>query len=296
MIALLLALTGGPSLAGRAALPPGDADRGAHVADLAGCAACHTAEGGTPYAGGHRVETPFGVFVGTNLTPDPTHGLGTWTVDDFAKAVRHGIGPDGTRYWPAFPFPAFTGLSDADVADLWAYLQTLPPSDRANEPHEVDRGRWQLRFWRPLAFHPRGAFEPDPDQSDAWNRGAYLVRHVGHCGECHTPRGGIGGTRDKRFLGGSDLEPEPGPNLTSHPDALGGWSVSDWTTFMELGMTAEGDFVGGEMGRVVEEGTARLSPEDRRAMAEYLVTVPPVAPPGAKGGEDPVQDDEGDDW
>jgi len=256
----------------------GSAEHGQELAGLAGCAACHTAEGGTPYAGGHGVETPFGTFYGSNLTPDAEHGLGAWSYADFEQAMRHGRDPQGTPYWPAFPFTSFQRMSDADLRDLWAWLRTLPPSPTPDLPHETRRGRWQLGFWRPLAFRDRGVFEPDPDRSPEWNRGRYLVDAVGHCGECHTPRGAIGGLKRRRYLGGSDLEPEPGPNITPHPDALGDWSVDDWVTFFELGMTAEGDFVGGEMGRVIEQGTATLSAADRQAMATYLVSIEPVKP------------------
>lgn len=258
--------------------------RGRTLAGLAGCAACHTAEAaddGTepvPYAGGHGVVTDFGTFYGSNLTPEPTHGLGAWTREDFARAMREGLSPDGTRYWPAFPYTSFHGLTDEDVDDLWAFLQSLPANATPDRPHETGRGRWQLRLWRPLVFGDREVFTSDPEQSVAWNRGAYLVNAVGHCGECHTPRGSIGGLKRRKHLGGAHEGPAAGPNLTPHPDALGGWSQSDWTTFFELGMTPSGDFVGGEMSRIVEEGTAPLSAEDREAMATYLMSLPPVRP------------------
>ena len=188
--------------------------------------------------------------------------------------MRGGIGPDGTRYWPAFPFTSFHGFTDADLADLWAHLRAVEPVAQPELPHTRD-ARWQLRLWRPLAFRGRGAFVPDPDLPAEVNRGAYLVEVVGHCGECHTPRGALGGLKDRRALAGSDTEPEPGPNLTPHPDALGGWTAEDWVTFLETGMTPEGDFVGGQMSRIIQEGTALLPPEDRAAMAAYLLRVAP---------------------
>lgn len=251
-----------------------DAAHGETLARLGGCASCHTADDGAPYAGGHEIKTEFGSFYGSNLTPDRDHGLGAWTYDDFERAMRHGIGPDGTRYWPAFPYTSFQRLTDDDLADLWAYLQTLPASDRPEIPHER-QARWQLRIWRPLAFRQRGVFEPDADRSEVANRGAYLTEAVAHCGECHTPRGGLGGLKHRAFLAGSDAEPEGGPNLTPHEDALGAWTHSDWTLFLESGMTPEGDFVGGQMGRVVREGTAKLSEADRAAMATFLMGIPP---------------------
>jgi len=254
----------------------GDPVRGKAIADLASCASCHTADDGVPYAGGHGIVTDFGTFYGTNLTPDVEHGIGDWTFADFQRAMRHGKGPDGTRLWPAFPFTSFQRIDDRDLHDLWAYLRSLPPSPTENRAHETGRGRWQLRFWRALAFRDRGVFEPDPDATAEENRGHYLVDAIGHCGECHTPRGGLGGLKQRRYLGGSDTEPEPGPNLTPSKAGLGDWTLDDWTTFLELGMTPDGDFVGGQMGRVIEEGTSQLSQEDRRAIGVYLMGIEPV--------------------
>lgn len=254
-----------------------DAEHGAQIAGLAGCAACHTAPGGETLAGGYAVVTPFGTFYGSNLTPDPDTGLGRWSFEDFVRAMRVGKSPEGRPYYPAFPYPAFSQLTDADLADLWAWLQAVAPVAQDSPPHEVVprfRGRSLLGTWRLFSFR-QGPFEPDPQRDEAWNRGAYLVRGAGHCGECHTPRNGIGGLRRGRELAGSRTEPEPGPNLTPGPGGLQGWSVDDLVTLLDMGMTPEGDFVGGEMGRIVDEGTARLSEADRRAIATYLLSLPP---------------------
>lgn len=254
--------------------PGGDAARGEVLAGLGGCAACHTADDGAPYAGGHAVVTRFGTFYGSNLTPDPEHGLGRWSFADFVRAMREGLAPDGHAYWPAFPYPAFTGSSDADLVDLWAYLRTLPPDSSPDRPHAVrplyDRPS-SLALWRSLGFRP-GPWTDDPERDDAWNRGAYLVRTIGHCGECHTPRGGVGVPRRGRELAGSD-DPRA-PNLTPHADGLGDWTEGDLVDFLESGMTPEGDVVGGHMGRVVELGTAQLTDADRAAIAAYLRAVP----------------------
>lgn len=275
-LALWLSLGLLPGLGGVA--HAGDADRGARLAGLAGCAACHTPEGDDAVAaGGFALETPFGTFYGSNLTPDPETGLGDWTFEDFERAMRRGKSPEGRPYYPAFPYPSFTLVDDRDLEDLWAWLRTLEPVRREVPDHEVRpayRGAFRVGLWRWFGFR-RGPWEDDPDHDAAWNRGAYLVEGLGHCGECHTPRTGIGVPRRRWHLAGTDLPPEPGPNLTPHEDALADWSVGDWTDFLDLGMLPDGDFVGGEMARVVDEGTAVLSDEDRAAIATYLRSLTP---------------------
>jgi mono/diheme cytochrome c family protein len=237
----------------------GDPVHGEQLAGLAGCGACHTADGGAPYAGGHAVVTRFGTFYGSNLTPDRVHGLGTWSEGDFVRAMRQGHGPDGRPYWPAFPYPSFTGMDDGDLADLWAWLRAQPAAATPDRPHEiVPRFRGGLGLWRALAFRPAKVVVAD--------RGQYLVDAVGHCGECHTPRTSVGVPRRQRYLAGSvELH---APNLT--PAALGDWSEHDWVTFLRDGMTPDGDMTGAAMGRVVHEGTARLSDDDLAAMVAWL--------------------------
>lgn len=273
--------------------PEGDPARGEVLAGLGGCEACHTADEGPPYAGGHRIETAFGTYVGSNLTPDLEHGLGAWTYPKFERAMRHGKRPEGGSYFPAFPYPSFSGLTDADLQDLWAYLGTLPAVDRANAPHEVQglRGwRGGLGLWRLLYFRPWTS--PKEAVSEQQQRGAYLVDVVGHCGECHTPRNGLGALRGRDYLAGAIEPPHPAPNLTTHAWGLGGWSESDMASFLEDGMTPEGDFTGGEMNRVVRQGTAHLSDEDRRAMASWLAAV--AARPGPAPAPEAAPEDE--DW
>ncbi len=259
LLALALALAGPPDE------PVGDPEHGAVLAGLGGCASCHTLDDDeVPFGGGYAVVTDFGTFYGSNLTPDPEHGLGRWTFDDFRRAMHQGRGPDGKAYWPAFPYPSFTGMTDQDLADLWAFLQQQQPVDRPDQAHEIG-GRWRLGFWRMLAFHqgPR----PVPDDP-VLARGAYLVNHVGHCGECHTPRTSIGRLQWRHHdLEGTDVGPHPGPSLT---EGLAAWSDSDVDTFFSMGMFPDGDFAGGGMGTIVFEGTAKLSPEDRAAIIAWL--------------------------
>ncbi len=250
-----------------------DAERGERLAGLAGCAACHTAEDGAPLAGGYELDTRFGTFYGSNITPDPEHGIGGWSFEDFERAIREGRNPDGLNYWPAFPFTSFTWMTDRDLRDLWAWLQSVPPSDTPSRPQEPrKRFAGMLGLWRGFVF-PRNAQGPWPlDTSDPVDRGEYLGTALAHCGECHTPRTSIGKLKPRRPLAGTNEPPEPAPNIT--PGALD-WSADDWDTFLTLGMTPEGDFVGGEMYRVVEEGTAKLSDEEREALITWLLQVPP---------------------
>lgn len=273
--------------------------RGEYVFTAAGCYACHTdVKGkGSPLAGGRRLKTPFGVFIGPNITPDSKHGIGGWTPADFTRALREGVSPAGDPYYPAFPYGSFSRMTDGDIADLWAYLQTVAPADSANGAHELDwpfGWRWLTGVWRVLYFSPGGfeAGEPPAGVGEgdraAWQRGAYLVRVLGHCGECHTPRGGLGAMDDDLFLAGSaqGAEGEAVPNIT--PDSatgIGGWNRSDIEFYLKIGMDPDGDFVGGAMAGVVEHSTGKLKPEDRGAIAIFVKSMPAVErkiirPPG----------------
>jgi mono/diheme cytochrome c family protein len=264
--------------------------RGEYIFHAAGCYGCHTdVKGkGAPLAGGRRLKTPFGDFLGPNITPDPDHGIGGWTLQDFTRAIREGVSPGGDPYYPAFPYTSFSRMAESDIADLWAYLQSAEPLDAENRPHELDLPfgwRWLTGVWRMLYFAP-GDFEAgDPPQTVAgedrepWKRGAYLVHVLSHCGECHTPRGALGATDEGKFLAGSGVgaEGEPVPNIT--PDAatgLGNWSLSEIQDYLAIGMDPDGDFAGGAMAEVIEHSTGKLTPEDRRAVAVFLRSVPPI--------------------
>jgi mono/diheme cytochrome c family protein len=236
-----------------------DAEHGALLADAAGCASCHTAPTGEPYAGGYAIETRYGTFYGPNITPG---GLVGFDEARFRDALR-GRSPEGHRYYPAFPWPAYRDLTDADISDVWAYLSTLPASNQPNRPHAL-RGvyRWRgvLALWRPTT---------PPTPSPGTERGAYLANALFHCSECHTPRTATGQPRRTRWLGGNPAPPEPAPNLRDLD-----WSASDWDAFLTVAMTANGDYLGGQMGRIVEEGTSRLSVADRAALIAYLTAIP----------------------
>jgi len=279
---LISALLAAPSALG--ADGDGAVARGKYVFDAANCGVCHTdtANQGAPLAGGRRLETPFGVFYSPNITPDAATGIGTWSDGDFIAALRHGRAPDGSHLFPVFPYPSYTGMSDADMADLKAYLFSLPPVAHENRPHEV-RAPFGWRFliagWKAL-FFTAGPSRPDAAHDDKWNRGAYLATALGHCGECHTPRNAFGATQADRTLAGTTEGPDGGsvPNITPDKETgIGGWSEDDIDTLLTLGMTPDGDFVGGGMGEVVSNSTAKLTPADRAALAAYLKSLPAIS-------------------
>ena len=263
------------------AFAQGDAKRGAYLANAAGCVGCHT-EGkkdATPYAGGRALKTPFGTFYGPNITPHLGAGLGRWTEADFVRAIRMGVRPDGAHYFPAFPYPSFTRITDADLRDLWAYLRTLPPSARASQAHDL-RFPFGWRFlvagWKWLFFSP-GAFSADPRQSPLLQRGAYLVEALGHCGECHTARNFLGGSKRDRALAGAAKGPDGDrvPNLT--PTRLKKWGDGELKNFLQTGLTPDGDVAAETMGEVIRNTTSELTPDDLAAVISYLRALAPVA-------------------
>jgi mono/diheme cytochrome c family protein len=257
----------------------GDPKRGEYLAKAGGCVGCHTEErkDAVPFAGGRALKTPFGTFYGPNLTPHPQAGIGNWTEADFARALHEGRRPDGAHYYPAFPYPSYTGITDADVRDLFAYLRTLPPDARPSRPHELGipfRWRFLVAGWKWLFFEP-GRFVADPKASPAVNRGAYLVDVLGHCGECHTPRNALGGPkRDRHLAGGKGPEGKGVPNIT--PTRLKNWSDAELTEFLRTGITSDGDVVGEAMGEVIRNTTSQLTPDDLSAMIAYLRSLPPL--------------------
>jgi len=257
----------------------GDAKRGEYLAKAAGCIGCHTEDkkDAAAFAGGRALTTPFGTFYGPNITPHPQAGIGRWTEADFIRAIREGDRPDGKNYFPAFPYPSFTKISDADLRDLWAYLRTLPPSARANQEHEMRfpfGWRFLVTFWKWFFFTP-GPFTNLPGLSDIANRGAYLVQALGHCSECHTPRNFFGGPKKSRFLaGGKGPDGKDVANLT--PTRLKTWSDKDLQDLLTTGIDPEGDVVAETMGEVVRSTTSQLTPADLSALIAYLRTLPPV--------------------
>jgi mono/diheme cytochrome c family protein len=257
----------------------GNAERGAYLASAGGCVGCHTDDkkGAVPYAGGRALKTPFGTFYGPNITPDARAGIGRWSEADFARALREGVRLDGAHLFPAFPYPSFTKITDADARDLWAFLRSLPASNRINRAHDLDfpfGWRFLVGLWKKLYFTP-GAFQAAAKRTPAQNRGAYLVGALGHCSECHTPRNWLGGPRADRYLAGAKLAGGGGaPNLT--PARLKKWSDAELKEFLAYGLTPDGDVVGETMGEVVRNTTSKMTPEDLTAVVAYLRSVPPV--------------------
>ena len=259
------------------ALAQGDAKRGEYLAKAAGCVGCHTEEkeGAVPFAGGRALKTPFGTFFGPNITPDKKAGIGSWTEADFIRAMRQGDRPDGKNYFPAFPYPSFTKIVDADLRDLWAYLRALPPSAQPSKEHDLwffFGWRWLVTVWKWFYFAP-GPFANIAGLNDIANRGAYLVQALGHCSECHTPRNFLGGPKSDRFLaGGKGPDGKAVSNLTN----LKKQSDKEIKDFLMTGLTAEGDVPAEAMGEVIKNTTSQLAPADLDAVIAYLRTLPPL--------------------
>lgn len=268
-------------------MPAADAKRGAYLLHAGGCIACHTepetlkAEGPI-LGGGHALKTPFGTFYGPNITKDPVHGIGKWSDAEFVQAFRAGRSPTGHNYFPAFPYVSFAALNPQDLIDIRAHIMELPAVAKPSKPHELGliyRWRFGLTFWKWLFFSP-GVYVADPAKSAEWNRGAYLVNHLGHCSECHTPRNLLGGFRRSLHLAGSADGPEGGiiPNITPDNDTgIGKWTEAQIVDLLKSGMTPDSDFVGGAMTEVVTFGTSKLSDADLKAMAVYLKSIKPIA-------------------
>ena len=277
---LLAGLMLGLLFIGTAAADSQQLERGEYLTYAGGCISCHTADNddAIPLAGGHKLETPFGIFHVPNITPDKETGIGNWSDDDFINAMHEGISPDGKNYFPAFPYASYTGTNEDDVLAIKAYLFSLEPVYQPNEPHELAWyvSRLSVSFWKMLYFSA-ARFEPDTTRPEQWNRGAYLVRHLGHCGECHTPRNRLGGPDKSRALAGSakGVEGESVPNITQDKETgIGRWSADDIETFLDFGMLPDGDFTGSDMSAVIDDNTSHLTPEDRQAIAAYLLALP----------------------
>ena len=256
----------------------GDVQRGAYLARASGCIACHTnfEAGGAQLAGGVKLDTPFGALYSVNLTSDPDFGIGDWTIEEFAKAVRQGISPEGEAYYPAFTYPFYANFSDQDIADLWAAFQTVPPVAEAAPEHEMPfpfNQRWGLKLWR-AAFLKPPYTDPVPGNDDVWNRGRELVGGATHCAACHTARNFLGGRKSSKehFAGNPNL---PGgskaPAIDYETLRKRGWTVDTLAYALETGIMPDGDTFGGSMSEVVQQGTRFLTQEDRQAIATYLM-------------------------
>ena len=263
--------------------------RGAYLATIGDCAACHTARGGEPYAGGRSLPTPFGDVPAPNLTPDDATGLGQWSFEAFWRALHEGVGRDGRALYPAFPYTSYTHVSRADALALFAYLKSLPPVRNATAspslrfPYDLSAS---LAAWRGLYFRP-GGFVPDPKQSAEWNRGAYLVQGLGHCNECHVARDNLGGLPKGAALTGGQIPAQNwyAPDLSTQAHGgLEGWSADDIVALLKTGQSAKGAAFG-PMADVVMQSTQHMREDDLRAIATYLRSLPPRPAPANTGGQ-----------
>jgi mono/diheme cytochrome c family protein len=285
-----------PSSVAASALPPYTPNlaNGKTMFDIGGCPACHAVPNVNPdkidrtrLGGGLALTSPFGTFYVPNISPHPTDGIGNWSEANFVTALWDGTSPHGSHLFPAFPYGSYRHMRLNDVRDLFAYIKTLPPVEGKVRGHDLAipfNIRRLVGGWKFL-YLTGGPFVSDPTKSDKWNRGAYLVNGPGHCAECHSPRNFLGGiVESERFAGG----PAPDgkgwvPNIT--PAGLGhwgkdgtAWTESDIANFLEDGGDPGGDYAGGSMAEVIRN-TALLTPEDRAAIAAYLVTLPPTQGP-----------------
>jgi mono/diheme cytochrome c family protein len=256
--------------------------RGEYLFTAADCTSCHTdaKHNGAALAGGPPLATPFGVFYGPNITPDPKFGIGGWSEADFRRALRHGVAQDGAHLFPVFPFTSFTHLTDSDISDLYAYLMAQPQAAQPSKPPEVDPPfgwRFLMLFWRAL-FFDEGPLPPAPQQNAEWQRGRYLAEAVAHCQECHTPRNFFGATKPSLAYSGNPDGPDKqdAPNITEDSETgIGQWSVDDIVALLDSGQTPDFDYVGSGMAQVVK-GTGALIAADRHAIAVYVKSLPAI--------------------
>ena len=257
-----------------------DVARGKALTEAGDCASCHTADPNRPFAGGKRIDTPFGGIYAPNLTPDRETGLGAWSDDDFYRALRFGVARDGSRYYPAFPYPYFSKLTRQDIFAVRAYLATLAPARNEPRPPELRfpfNYRFVMRGWNWLFFKP-GILMPDQAKSAEWNRGRYLVEGVAHCGACHTPKNMFGADRRGQKFGGGPVQGMFAPRLDAAArSGLKSWSVEDITEYLQSGRNAK-SHAGQLMSEVVVNSTSKMSDADIFAIAVYLKALPPGAP------------------
>ena len=258
-------------------------EKGKYIFHASGGCSCHTdtKNDGAFLAGGRPINTPFGTFFGTNITPDPATGIGEWTDEDFVRAMTKGLSPEGNHYFPVFPYTSFHNITQEDLIALKAYLFSIPAVNQKNIPHDLilPFGRQALlMIWKNVVWSPQ-TFISNPEQTKSWNRGAYIAQALAHCGECHTPRNLLGGLKTYLHFSGSKEGPEGelAPNITPHKiTGIGDWTKVDISYFLETGMKPDGDYTQGLMAEVIEHGYYYLKVEDLDAVAEYLISLLPI--------------------
>jgi mono/diheme cytochrome c family protein len=255
-------------------------ERGEYLTRAADCVVCHTAKDGAPFAGGRAFVLPFGTLYSTNITPDPETGIGNYSDANFLDAVHKGVGRNNTKLYPAMPYASYTYMSDADALAIKAYLFSLKPLHAPAPKNTLSfpfNQRGLMSIWSAL-FNPDKRFEPHVDRTAEWNRGAYLVEAMGHCGECHTPRNLFFALNNREKFGGAIQSGWRAYNITpDHSGGVGAWSDADLASYLSIGHADGRGTASGPMGEAVDESLSHLKPSDITAMVAYLRTVPSVA-------------------
>lgn len=301
--AAVLVIAACATIAWRGEMPPtapalafdqGDIIRGATLAAIGDCAICHTAAKGSAFAGGRALRTGFGTIYASNITPDPETGIGQWSLAAFTRAMREGIGRDGRHLYPALPYQHFTGITDPDMKALYAFIMTRAPV-RAETPANLltfpANLRLMLAAWN-LLFFDHAAWRPDPDQSAAWNRGAYLVETLGHCGACHTPRNSLGAEQGAKALAGGEVDGWDAPALRATASSGAPWTEDSLTDYLRTGFASGHGAASGPM-TAVTEALSSVPEDELRAIAVYIrsgLTKEPAAPVVAKAGQSDAGD------
>jgi mono/diheme cytochrome c family protein len=257
-----------------------DVTHGQYIATLGDCAACHTKPGGKTLVGGLALTTPLGTIYTTNITPDRDTGIGSYTFTDFARAVRLGVRPDGARLYPAMPYTAYAKLSDEDLQDLFAHLQKdvapvsqTPPANTVGWPLNM---RWPMAFWN-VAFLDSAHFTPDPSKDTQWNRGAYIVEALEHCGECHTPRHLTQNLDNSQKFSGAVLQGWKAYNITSNKQSgVGGWNDESLASYLSTGHADGHSSASGPMAEAVDNSLRYATTDDIHAIVAYLRTIGPI--------------------
>ncbi|WP_046791881.1 cytochrome c [Tatumella morbirosei] len=288
---LLLMFTGSMLWTASASAAGNDAaaaiNRGEYLATASDCAACHTDKGGLPFAGGLHIVSPVGTIIASNITPSKTYGIGDYTEQQFADAVRKGIRADGANLYPAMPYTAYSVMTDQDIHDLYLYfMQRVKPVDHPAEETKLPfpmNIRMMMKSWNLLFLNDK-PFSPDASQSAAWNRGKYLVDGPAHCSTCHTPRGPLMEEESSKFLSGGQVGAWYAPNITSDPQSgIGRWSQADIVQYLRTGNLPGKAQAAGSMGEAVEHSFQHLTDNDLNAIATYIRTVKPIATPENSG-------------
>jgi len=277
---LLIGASFSIALLSQTAMAQADTDlinQGKYLTDAADCVACHITPGGKAFAGGLEFKLPFGSLYSPNITPDKETGIGNWTDEEFVTALQEGVGKDGKHYYPAFPYTSYTKMSRDDILAIKAYLFSLAPISQRPPENDISfpfNQRWGMMFWN-FIFLDEERFVSNPDKSEAWNRGAFLVEGPGHCGECHTPRNIFQATKDSEALAGTQIQGWKAYNISSDAEyGIGAWSEDQLVSYFSKGAAPGYGLAGGPMAEVVEHSLSQLHKDDLLAIATYLKDTP----------------------